>query len=245
MERKTSYLIIILLAPFLVSASYKTRIYQAYISNNMQAWQTAMDEMENKKTSENAYLAELLNYQYGYIGYCLGVDEDKAAEKYLDLAEDNLDKLEDQRYSPGTIAAYRCAFYGYKIGLSPMKAPFLGPKSIKAGEEAIKTDPQNPLGFVQLGNAQFHMPAVFGGSKKEAIEYFQKAEKLMEAKPETWVNGNWNYLSLLTKIGQSYEEMKEYKQAEIYYRKALSAEPGFKWVKDELLPNLEKTMNDE
>ncbi len=246
MERKIGILIVMLvLVPMLLSASFKTRIYRAYISNNMQAWKTVVDEMENSKTGENSFLSELVNYEYGYIGYCLGIDDNQSAEKYLDLAETNLNELEKLGYSPSVIEAYRSAFYGYRIGLSPIKAPFIGPKSIKQGEQSIKSDPQHPFGYIQLGNAQFYMPTIFGGSKTQAIAYFQKAEKLMESSPEIWINENWNYLSLLTLIGQSFEAIKEFEKAEIYYNKALEHEPKFNWVKNELLPKLNKTRNNE
>lgn len=246
MERKIGVLIVILvLVPMLLSASFKTRIYQAYISNNMQIWKTVIDEMENCKTKEDSFLSELVNYEYGFIGYCLGINDNQSAEKYLDLAELNLNELEKRGYPATVIGAYRSAFYGYKIGVSPIKAPFIGPKSIKQGEQSIKNDPQHPLGYIQLGNAQFFMPTIFGGSKTQAIAYFQQAEKLMEASPEIWVNENWNYLNLLTLIGQSYEAIKEYKKAEIYFTKALEHEPNFNWVKNELLPKLEKTRNNE
>jgi tetratricopeptide (TPR) repeat protein len=246
MERKTGYIILMLiLVPMFLTASFRSRIYQAYISNTMQDWKAVVDEMETSQANDNEFLAELVNYEYGYIGYCLGIDENKTAEKYLGLAEKNLERLARQGYSPSVIAAYRSAFYGYKIGLSPLKAPFIGPKSVSQAESSIKMDPQNPLGYIQFGNAQFYMPAVFGGSKTEAIKYFQKAEQLMENNPDDWVNENWNYLSLLTLIGQSYEAMQDYKKAETYYRKALNKEPGFSWVKKELLPKIEKTLKNE
>lgn len=246
MERKSCTLIVILiLVPMLLAASWKIRIYRAYIGNDMPEWKATMDEMETQKNNDPAYLAELVNYQYGYIGYCLGVDDDDAAETYLYRAEKNMEQLEQLGFSSATINAYRSAFFGYKIGLSPIKAPFLGPKSIKAAEQSIQADPENPLGYVQLGHAEFHMPAVFGGSKTKAIEYFQKAEKLMEQNSETWITQNWNYLNLLALIGQSFEALKKYEEAKSYYSKALKAEPGFKWVKDKLLPNLDKKLKNE
>ncbi|MCK3684133.1 tetratricopeptide repeat protein [Maribellus sp. YY47] len=246
MERKSCTLIVMLiLVPMLLAASWKTRIYRAYTGNDMRAWKAAMDEMENQKTNDPAYLAELVNYQYGYIGYCLGIDDDDAAKNCLEQAEKNLDQLEQLGFSSATINAYRSAFFGYKIALSPIKAPFFGPKSIKAAEQSILADPKNPLAYVQLGNAEFHMPAVFGGTKTKAIEYFQKAEKLMEENPETWITQNWNYLNLLALIGQSFEALNKYEEAKSYYSKAVNAEPTFKWVKDELLPNLDKKLTNE
>ncbi len=245
MERKKSTLILILLiAPMLLYASKKTSIYNAYIHNRMEDWKKVIDGMENSKTDDTTFLAELVNYQYGYIGYCLGEDQNKEARKYLDKAEANLEILENSGYDPSVIHAYKSAFYGFKIGLAPFKAPILGPKSVKQAELAVEADPDNPLGYIQQGNAQFYMPPVFGGSKTEAIEKFLKAIHLMKRDGQS-VENDWNYLSLLVLIAQSYEEMENWEQAKKYYNQALAVEPEFEWVKKELLPGLIKKENDE
>jgi len=98
-----------------------------------------------------------------------------------------------------------------------------------------------PFGHVQYGIAYFYMPAMFGGSKTVAIEHFLDALKLMEANQEALSN-DWNYLNLLTLIGQSYQEIKEYDKAKLFYQKALDKEPNFLWVKNELMPELLKKM---
>lgn len=245
MERKKSNIVILLIfIPVLLLGSEKEKIYKAYISDNMEEWKALIDEMQIKQKQSTDQLAELLNYQYGYIGYCLGVDEKKDAKRYLSLAEENLEKLEEMNYNASSIHAYQSAFYGYKIGLASYKAPLLGPKSVNHAELAIAADSLNPLGYVQYGNALFYMPAVFGGSKSEAIINFKKAKTLMELNPQE-INHDWNYLSLLAIIGQSYEELGDLEQAEAFYQLALQKEPDFKWVKNELLPQIEKQENDD
>ena len=81
------------------------------------------------------------------------------------------------------------------------------------------------------------MPEMFGGSKEVALKSFHKAEKMMEENPEE-IKNDWNYLSLLTIIAQSYEYMDELEESKKYYEKVLSIEPGFVWVKTELYPEL-------
>jgi tetratricopeptide (TPR) repeat protein len=243
MERQ-KYIIIIIILVFsavstVLASSYKNKIYEAYISNNMQKWKTIIDEMENSKNKDKEFLMELVNFQYGYIGYCIGAEKMNEAEKYLDLAKDNLEKLEKSGIEDSEISAYKSAFYGYEIGINKLKAPFVGPKSIKYSKLAIEQNPQNPMGYIQYGNSQFYMPPVFGGSKTEAVAHFKKAELLMESNKAQLVN-DWNYLSLLALIGQSYFAMEDYKNAKIYYEKALNVEPNFLYVKNELLPELIK-----
>lgn len=244
MERKKNILIVVfLILPFLLFASEKERIYNAYVQNKMNDWKVVIDKMGRKNPNNVHFVAELVNYEYGYIGYCLGVDQKKEAKHYLELAENRLEWLEENSFNPSIIHAYKSAFYGFRIGLSPIKAPVIGPKSMKQGELAVAADSTNSMAYIQQGNAQFYMPAVFGGSKTEAIKRFKKAEKLMtlNGRPDE----DWNYLSLLVLIGQSYEELKNWDLAKEYYNRALKAEPEFKWVKDELLPGLIKKMNDE
>jgi tetratricopeptide (TPR) repeat protein len=243
MERQKNIGLILLMlfgaSTSIFASSYQKRIYNAYISNNMNSWKAVIDEMEDTKKVDLEFLTELVNYQYGYIGYCLGKENTDEAKKYLALAQNNLKKLEKAGAEESVINAYKSAFYGYSIGLNKMKAPFLGPKSIKHSRLAIEQNPNNPMGYIQYGNSQFYMPPVFGGSKQEAIEYFKKAEQLIEKGNYT---NDCNYLSLMALIGQSYAITEEYKNAKAYYNKALQVEPEFLWVKQELMPQLlEKT----
>jgi tetratricopeptide (TPR) repeat protein len=236
-----AFLLFFLAIKLSVFASFKTEIYEAYIGNNMEQWKVTIDKMNLQKSKNASFLLELLNYQYGYIAWCIGNKNEEEAKKYLELAQNNLGLLEKAKTDVSTISAYKSAFYGYEIGLNIIKAPFLGPKSLKYSKLAMEQNPQNPMGYIQYGNSQFYMPAIFGGSKKEAVEHFIKALELME-KETTRIEKDWNYLSLLTLIGQSFTEMKEYKNAKKYFEKALAIEPNFLFVKLELLPDLLENM---
>ncbi|MGV8962534.1 MAG: tetratricopeptide repeat protein [Candidatus Saccharimonadaceae bacterium] len=245
MER-TKYTLIILIMTLSIqslNAQYKMAIYDAYISNKMDSWKSIIDKMQDEPIKTNQSLLELVNYQYGYIGWCIGNNEKKQAKTYLKLAEDNLATLEKKAFNPSYINAYKSAFYGFSIGLNKLKAPFNGPKSVDAAKRAMQ-DASNPFGFIQYGNAQFYMPPVFGGSKTEAISYFKKAQGIME-KDSQYLNKNWNYLSLLVIMAEAYTEMKEYDKADEYYKQILTIAPKFQWVKNELYPNFKKKKNNE
>lgn len=232
------------LSLFSLNAQNKLSIYNAYISNKMNEWKTIIDKMQGQQTKSDEFLLELINYQYGYIGWCLGNNEKKQAGNYLKLAESNLGSLEKSSLYPSYVDAYKSAFYGYSIGLNKLKAPFLGPKSINAAKQSMKENPDNPYGFIQYANAQFYMPPVFGGSKSEALEYYKRAQIIME-KDKSQLKNDWNYLSLLSNMAQAYTEIKEYDKAEEYFKHILSIEPNFLWVKNELYPNFIKKRNDE
>jgi len=242
MERKKYTLITLLL--FLLTtniskADYKTQIYTAYISNDMSAWKKTIDEMDKITTKSKQMMLELVNYQYGYIAWCIGVEKYEEAEFYLDKADETIEYLEDEEFELSLIHAYQSAFFGFRIGISPYKAPILGPRSVGSAQDAIDLDKNNPYGYIQYGNCQYYMPVAFGGSKQVAIVYFTKAQMLMEADKEK-VKNDWNYLSLLAMIAKAYTETNNIEKAVFYYEKILKIEPEFLWVKNELYPQLKK-----
>jgi len=244
MER-TKYrliLILLLLQGFLqIKASFRSEIYYAYVHNRMDIWKNAIDRMDSEESKTNELLLELVNYQYGYIGYCIGYKKRDDAKKYLELAERNIEVLEESKFSPSLINAYKCAFYGFRIGLNKLSAPINGLKSIEHARSALALDKENYFAYIQYGNIQFYMPAAFGGSKKEGIEYFLKAKELLEKNPSDLIE-NWNYLSLLVVIGQSYSYINELDSSKAVYEYILKLEPEFLYVKNELYPRLLKKM---
>jgi tetratricopeptide (TPR) repeat protein len=243
MEGKTNRLIlsILVFASLQVRGNYKTEIYSAYINNRMDQWKNVLERMEALPDKTSEILLELVNYQYGYIGYCIGFEKKDEARKYLEAARKNLDILDKRKYKQPLISAYRSAFYGFRIGLSPITAPVNGLKSIECAKEAVKGDPQNYFGYIQYGNIQFYMPKSFGGSKKEALDYYLRARELLEKEPD-YTSSDWNYLSLLIVIAQTYTYLNDYPSAQGIYEYILKLEPGFIYVRDDLYPKLKKKM---
>jgi len=241
MERKRYKIIvlILLLSGLNLRASHKSDIYSAYVGNNMARWKSVIDQMNSVNPKNNNFLLELVNYQYGYIAWCIGNNKEDEAKKYLKIAEENMVSLSSEKKNSSMVNAYKAAFYGYKIGLNKLSAPFNGPKSMNCAKIALESDNENPFAYVQYANIQFYMPAVFGGSKKEALENFLKAQELME-KNKNDIKENWNYLSLLIVISQSYSYLDDYKSSIDYMNKILKIEPDFSYVKNELYPQVLK-----
>ncbi len=218
-------------------AGNRSDIYSAYVVNNMAKWKSVIDKMESIGNKENDLLLELVNYQYGYIAWCIGNDRNDEARSYLKLAEKNLIVLEKTGKNLSLVNSYKAAFYGYRIGLNKLAAPLLGSKSIEAAKLAISLDKNSAFAYVQYANIQFYMPAVFGGSKKEAVSYYLQALDIME-NSESEIKENWNYLSLLIVIAQSYSSLNDYNSSKLYMEKILKIEPEFGYVKNELYPQL-------
>jgi tetratricopeptide (TPR) repeat protein len=244
MERAKYKIVLLLLICCVVNlkGSNKSDVYSAYISNNMQLWKNVIDKMNKTSNKSTDYLLELVNYQYGYIAWCIGNNKNDEAKKYLDQAEKNITVLSQNNQYQSIVNSYRSAFYGYRIGINRILVTLLGLKSIDCAKLAIKQDKDNAFSYFQYANIEFYMPSVFGGSKSEALSYYLRAKELMEKNKED-LHEDWNYLNLLTVIAQTYSYLKDYKLSKQYLEKILIIEPRFTWVKNELYPELIKKMN--
>ena len=243
MEGTKYYITFVFLFLFVLTGNgtNKQDIYKAYITNNMSGWKQIIDQLEVVPEKSSEHLLELVNYQYGYIGWCIGNSQKDEAQDCLRKAEANLKLLEIRKFLPAKMCGYKSAFYGFHIGMNVFSAPFIGPKSAASAQQAVSLDPKDFFGYVQMGNVQFYAPSLFGGSKPEALKSYLKAKELMENNGDEIVE-DWNYLSLLTTIAKAYEIMNDNAKAKLIYEEILKYEPQYRWVKDELYPQLLKKL---
>lgn len=221
-------------------SKYQDQIYQSFITGDVELWQATIEQMESAYVSRPgpAVLYDLLLARYGYIAMQM---EDHASEarKHLQKAEEELDVL--FRYTAYQSRAYALqgAFLGFRISLRPLSAIRLGPRSYRAINQALEADPDNPTAWMEKGNSRFYTPSTFGGSKQQAQEGYQKAIELFER--DLQPNQRWLYLNSLVGLAKSYTYLDKHSLAIATYEKALRFEPDFKWVRDELLPELLKS----
>ncbi|NLF41952.1 MAG: tetratricopeptide repeat protein [Bacteroidales bacterium] len=219
---------------------YQDMVYQAFISKNMGIWEQSLHGMEQlfvRKPSASL-LYDIILAQYGLTGYYLGIDEEEKAEAIIDKADVNLVNLANMDSYKASAYALEGAFIAYRIALAPMKAVYLGPKSNAAIDKGMEIDKQNPNVWIEKANAAFYAPPVFGGSKSASIDYYKEAIRLLEKNMAH--NHRWLYLNTLVALGKAYNDTGQKGEAIRTYNKALSFEPDFLWVKEELLPKLLK-----
>ena len=86
---------------------------------------------------------------------------------------------------------------------------------------------------------------MFGGGADKAEAELTEAQKLFEQEPPDRAWPNWGRAEVLAWLGQTMVKKKDFERAREYYQEALALEPNYAWVRDMLLPALEKRTTEE
>ncbi|GAB4417740.1 MAG: hypothetical protein OHK0039_28460 [Bacteroidia bacterium] len=214
-------------------------VFAAYNTSDPQPWRQGIDILtrayETSKSRDALY--ELALAEYGFIGWCLSSEDCPDLGARLDRTQTYIERLIALEPAAGRGPAMLGALLAMRMGLNPAKAIYLGPRSSSLIAEALEKAPQDPATWVEMGNLRYHAPAIFGGSKTEAVRCFARAVALFDAQPALR-RDNWLYLHSLAWLGQAYEATGQRAAALDTYRRALAFAPNFSWVRDELLPAL-------
>jgi tetratricopeptide (TPR) repeat protein len=152
------------------------KLWNAYMLEDMSVWKHFVDSA----SACDGLTPDLMSYEYGYCGFL--VDRDKeAANSYVERFRK---RVEDYRQvlPPGHYEMWMSAVYVFELRLHESMHPV---KAMSLAKEAIKLAPEDPLVLSYYGTSLFYAPKPFG-SKQEALEWFEKAEKYFQA-PE------WEY----------------------------------------------------
>jgi tetratricopeptide (TPR) repeat protein len=220
---------------------YRSALYQSYLLEKMDTWKEIIGQMEEEylRISDTDLLFDMLEAEYGYMGWLVSEKRKKEAEEVLRNAERHMSTLTELGKDNARFYSLKGAFFGYQILLDPLKAPSLGKKSMQANEKAMELDPEEPQVWLEKANMDYYRPAVFGGSKRKAVPSYEKAVALFEASPER-TRQNWIYINCLAGLAVAYENTRMHSEAGEVYRKLLRLEPSFKLVKEDLYPKFRK-----
>ena len=90
-----------------------------------------------------------------------------------------------------------------------------------------------------MGNMLFYTPKIIGGSRKEAISYYEKAVELIE-KSTLKENRNWIYINTLLTLANAYYETGDKDLACDIYARLMEYEPRAIWIRDNLYVKCKK-----
>lgn len=197
-------------------------LYADYLSGNVERWREAI--AEPIEASEAAALRRL-NYEYGYIGYCVSVEKMDEALRVLNLAKKHAEQLKTEAMAN----LYRSAFAAFELKITKSNYIKLGMRSVKYANLAFEQAPKNPYVLALKGNTDFYRPTFAGGSKTRAIEYYEEAVRQFETQKLT--KNNWNYIAALLNLAQAYEKTDNQPKAKQIYQKIKRLAPDFNYLK--------------
>ena len=212
--------------------SFRETIYEAYISGDMDLWERTLKERLTASLDPEGWY-ETAMACYGFIGYCLSREEKARARPYLDQAEEIAGKLLAENPQDPRFVALRGALYGFRFIYQPQKIMIIGPKALNTINRAMELGPDCPQAWIEAGNKDWWMPAIFGGSRERAVEEYEKAILMIE-NDRLEIKNNWYYLNIQMVLAGWYKERNMTFRAREVYRKILAAEPRFNWASEML-----------
>ena len=148
------------------------QLYQAYITRDMSVWQQYINsaDWENLDTEQRK---QLLNYEYGYSAYILGINVEEGKQciqRFASHLEMMKSELPEERY-----CAYLASVQSYRLALDKGQLMKYAKRVFSNIQRAMEINPNDPFVLSMQGNVEFYSPF---GSKKEALIYYQKADSL-------------------------------------------------------------------
>ncbi|MCF8360239.1 MAG: tetratricopeptide repeat protein [Prolixibacteraceae bacterium] len=214
----------------------KKRFQDIFLYGEISDWKPIVDSLRMETLSEEKDNV-LLYGEYGLIGYYLGYGEKRKAREELEIYKNHVERCLRKNPYDATLLAFRAAHVGFSIWINPLKALFLGGESQYYVEESLKHRKDGePMPLFEWGNTLFFRPALFGGDKDKALELYNTVTEMYENDDPN----NWMYYHMRTWLGQVYTRMGDKDKAREIYKDILKDVPEYKWVKDELLPDLDK-----
>lgn len=209
------------------------RFTNYFISGDIPAWKTLVDSLRLHRLSADKEKV-LLYAEYGLVGNYVGARRTDEARVELGFFENRISEALRRRPNDADLHAFAAASVAFKIALSPWRAPFLSRSHSDNVQRAVQLGPALGLPLTEQANSLYFRPAIVGGNKSEALKYYEGAYRYYK----THMPDHWMCYNVGAWLGQVYANQGMTARAEAIYLELLRKAPGFKWVKDELLPDL-------
>ena len=189
------------------------------------------------------YYMALADYRIADHLLAAGEENKGVASEHLKATVEHLKKATE--INPQAAEAYvlLSSAYGRQIGLNPIKGMVLGRRAQKALKKAVQLAPDNPRVVLCTAIRDFNTPGMFGGSKEKGLQGFQRAAELFaREEPTDPIHPVWGHSRTYAWLGLAHQDRGELALARAAFAKALAINPDFGWVKNVLLPELEKAV---
>ncbi len=184
--------------------------------------------LDKKYSSELQF--KRMQVRHFYIAYLLFNDsKSKQIEVQLDGMGKDIEDLEKVPLYEYEIIAFKAAYSAYSALDNPATAIWYLPKSFSLAKDATKKSADSPYSWAEYGNLEYSYTLFLGGKFNEAIYAYKKAINLFE-KYDMANKCNWYYINTLLFLAKSYEDNKQYKEANTVYDKILNLRPDYEAI---------------
>ncbi|MGH7477502.1 MAG: tetratricopeptide repeat protein, partial [Longimicrobiales bacterium] len=231
----------VLVAPGLAAAqaitadSARVAIERAHLTGDVAALHAVHGALEREAAAGSA--DPLLLH---YLGYALYREDTMAREdSLLERAQEVLIRSAEIMPLPETYALLETLF-GRAIARSPWKGPFLARRMNRAQAAAQRLGPENPRVALQAAINAYHAPGWFGGGLDRAEAELRRALELFERDAPPAPLPAWGHAEAWAWLGRVRARRDDVAGARAAYQKALEIEPDYAWVRQRLLPELDR-----
>ena len=216
---KLKYLLILLMVSSMCYAQYSNcQLYDAYITRDMSVWEHYIDSAD-WDSLDTEQRKQLLNYEYGFSAYMLGIDVEKGKkliQRFATHLEAIKGELQEERY-----CAYLASVYTYQLALNKNQLVKYAKRIFSNIERAMELNPNDPFVLSMQGNVEFYSPF---GNKKTALGYYQKADSLYGIAGADYER--WNRRAVQLTYIQCLDKQRRGDEAITLCEKLLAEEPN-------------------
>lgn len=231
MRVKVFFLVAAIVASLTLNAGVvdHEKMFNAYLKGDLATWEKELSEYVVNPNLTFQDKCDIANYLYGYIGFILDSGAKKTEiEKWMKYLDAYVDEMMKHKSTISMAHLYKAGSYAFKAK-TYNKIVSYGIKSVGELDDALEEDPNNAIAIGLKGNVKFYAPAIVGGNKKKALEFYIRAVNLLSKKcPDVY---KWNYWALKLCIVEAYTGLGEKEKAEAYYKQVMKAKPDFLLLK--------------
>ena len=194
------------------------QLYEAYITRDMSVWEHYIDSAD-WDSLDTEQRKQLLNYEYGFSAYMLGIDVEKGKkliQRFATHLEAIKGELQEERY-----CAYLASVYTYQLALNKNQLVKYAKRIFSNIERAMELNPNDPFVLSMQGNVEFYSPF---GNKKTALGYYQKADSLYGITGADYER--WNRRAVQLTYIQCLDKQRRSDEAIALCEKLLAEEPN-------------------
>lgn len=186
------------------------------------------------KTAENgdaeaAYAAAYADYRIAGAGQ-RDIEKNRTViDQALSRAQSRLEALSNlgTPYQAESLALLS-SVYGMEIAMDTSKSATLGYRAGKAIAQAEKMAPDNPRVQLMKGINKLYTPPLYGGSRDEAMNAFDRAISALP--PASFSAVNWGLDDAYIWRGMAYQHAGAAEQARASFKQALAVAPQHRWA---------------